>query len=167
MAAVEHQAIVETQQERPGHSPMRSEPGNDGLLQRTGGHSVRNRFSTQQLTRMAVDDQCQRCPAVSPRPDTAQVFRPAFIRQLGHRCQGLYARPHASRPLAHLPAPDLEDALHRALVEPHVILHRFAIGLLQLLQLPLLLLSHIFGLGTQGVVHASFALFHSAFDFGG
>ncbi|MNV64342.1 hypothetical protein D3C71_1569790 [compost metagenome] len=127
MATGEHQAIVGPQQEWLGHCPQCSEPGDEGLFQSAGGRSgspCARQVPAQQLSRMAVDDQGQRRPAVSPSPDTAQVCRPALVGRLGHRWQSLDARPHANRPLAYLPAPDLEDALHGVLIEPQQMCHR-------------------------------------------
>lgn len=120
MATGEHQAIVGPQQEWLGHCPQCSEPGDEGLFQSAGGRSgspCARQVPAQQLSRMAVDDQGQRRPAVSPSPDTAQVCRPALVGRLSHRWQSLHARPHANRPLAYLPAPDLGDALHGVLIE--------------------------------------------------
>ena len=66
MAAGEHQSIVGSHHERLGHDPKCSEPGDEGLLQRTGGCSGSPCADRDQPTtpRMAVDDQGQRCPAV-------------------------------------------------------------------------------------------------------
>ena len=66
MAAGEHQSIVGSHHERLGHDPKCSEPGDEGLLQRTGGCSDSPCADRDQPTtpRMAVDDQGQRCPAV-------------------------------------------------------------------------------------------------------
>ena len=72
----------------------------------------------QQFARMAVDDQGQHGPTIASRPHPAQVRRPAFVRRSGHRRQSLDAGTESHRPLLHLPAHQLEDPLHRVLVEP-------------------------------------------------
>ena len=43
--------------------------------------------------------------------------------------------------------------------------HGLAVGLLQVLQLPLVLLTYVFRLGPQGVLHAAFAGFNPDLDF--
>lgn len=42
--------------------------------------------------------------------------------------------------------------------------HCLAVGFLQALQLPLVLLAHILGLGSQRVFHTMLAILHPAFD---
>lgn len=71
----------------------------------------------QKLTGMAIDYQSQGGPAIAPRPDPAEIRRPAFVRCSGHGWHRFDAWPHADRTLANLPALDLEDSLNRVFVE--------------------------------------------------
>src|SRR5260370_865121 len=81
------------------------------------GSATAAEVPAQQLAAVAIDHQRQRCPAITPCPHTAQISGPALVWRLGHRWQCLDARPEAHRTLAHLPALELEDALHGVLVE--------------------------------------------------
>jgi hypothetical protein len=56
--------------------------------------------------------------SISAYSHTTQIRGPAFIRCLGYRRQGLDSWPEAHGTLAHLPALELEDALHGVLIEP-------------------------------------------------
>ena len=44
--------------------------------------------------------------------------------------------------------------------------HGLAVGLLQVLELALVLLAHVLGLGPQGVLHTALAIFDPALDLG-
>ena len=79
---------------------------------------------TQQVSAVAVDHQSQGCPAIAPGPHSTKIRGPALIGCLGHRKQGLDARPRAHRALANLPAPELEDTLHGVHVAPEQVRHR-------------------------------------------
>ena len=71
---------------------------------------------TQQLWRVAINQQGQTGPTIFASPDPAQTSRPAFIGCFGHRRQRLDARPEAHRTLAYLPALVLKRPLHCVLV---------------------------------------------------
>jgi hypothetical protein len=78
----------------------------------------------QQLAGMAVDHQCKRCPALSPRPNAAQIRRPAFVRNCGDGRQRLDPQAHTNWSLADLPALDLENPLNRIFIEAQEPGHR-------------------------------------------
>ncbi len=125
-AAGEDQPIVRTQQEGLWNTAQRAEARNQGLLQRRFrglGFAAAGQMPAQQFAAVAVDHQRHRRPAISPRPDPAHVRGPALVGRLGHRRQRLNPWPEAHRALAHLPAPELEDALHRVLVEAQQVRH--------------------------------------------
>lgn len=78
----------------------------------------------QQLPRVAVNPQRQRCPAVTASLDAAHVGRPARVRCAGHRRQGLNAWTEANRSFADLSTHELKDPLNRGLVELQQMRHR-------------------------------------------
>lgn len=66
----------------------------------------------------------QRWPAILTGPYPAHVCGPAVIGCLRHRRQGLDARPEADGALTHLPALELENALHGVLIHAQQVCHR-------------------------------------------
>lgn len=123
----EDQPVVGPQKERARHLAQGPEPGDEGMLQGTGGGgglAGSRQMSAQQFAGRAVDHQGQRGPAVAPDPDPSQVCRPTFVRRGRDRGHRLDAGPHADRALADLPALDLEDPLNRVLVEAQTPGHR-------------------------------------------
>lgn len=126
-AAGEHQSVVRPQQERVLDLAQAAVAGDQRLLQRRLGGlgaAAAAEVPTQQFAAVAVDHQSQRSPPITPRPHAAQVRRPTLVGSLGHRRQRLDTRPESHRPLANLPALELEDALHGVLVEPKQMRHR-------------------------------------------
>lgn len=75
-------------------------------------------------TAEAVDHLRQRDPAVTARPDTAQIRRLAFVRLRCPRTPRLDPGPEPNRTLPHLPATQLKHPLHHVLVEPQQVGHR-------------------------------------------
>lgn len=125
-AAGEHQAVIRAQQEWLGNPAQRAEAGDQRLLQgRLGrlGSTAARQVSAQQFAAVAVDHQRQRRQAIAPGPHPAHIRRPALVGRLRHRGQRLDPGPEAHRALAQLPTPELEDALHRVLVEAQQVRH--------------------------------------------
>jgi len=67
---------------------------------------------------MAINHQRQHGPAITTGPSAAQVRCSAPVWCRSHGWQSLYSWSEANRKLLHLPASELEDPLHRVLVEP-------------------------------------------------
>lgn len=109
-------AIVRPQQEFPVDLAKRSEPADQGVLERgAGGRGVAGarQVPAQEFAPVAIDHQGERRPAVLAGPDPRQIRRPALVRRRGDRGHRLDPRSHADGALAHLPALDLKDPLHR------------------------------------------------------
>ena len=70
----------------------------------------------EQFAAPAVCNTGQDHLAVEARPDAAHVCGPAFVGAVGRGDPGFDPGPESDRPLAHLPALDLEDPLHGVLV---------------------------------------------------
>src|SRR5699024_10307091 len=73
---------------------------------------------------MAIDDKRQGGPTITTCPYAAQVRGPALVGRCGHRRQDLNPRSEPDGSLPDLPALELEDALHRVLVETEQPSHR-------------------------------------------
>jgi len=108
----EDQAVVRSQKERRLDRAEMPVSSNQRLLQCrfSGlGSAAAAQMPSQQFPRVVIDHQSQ--------------CGPSFIRRSSHRGQGLYpgAKPH--RLFAHLPAHDLEHALHSVLVHAQQMRH--------------------------------------------
>jgi len=102
-------------------------PSNQSLFEcclRSSGATTAAQVPTQQFSCVAVNDQGQVRPLISARPDPTQVGGPAFIGLAGHGGQCLDTRSESHRALSHLPAHELEDALHRVFVHAQQMRHR-------------------------------------------
>ena len=119
-AACEHQPVVASQQKRHYDSSKRAITVDQGLLQ---GRLCRARLGrsrqvpAQDLSGVAIDHHGQTRPTIASRPNAAQVRCPMFIGRLGYRGHGLNTGSKPNGPLLDLPPTNLEDALHRVLVE--------------------------------------------------
>jgi hypothetical protein len=123
----EDQAVVGSQQELPRPLAEHAEPVDEGMLESAGsgsGLAGSRQLPAQKLTGVAVNDQSRRGPAVAASSDPAEIRRPAFVRRGCERGHRLDPWTHADRALANLPALDLEDLLHRVLVEAQKPDHR-------------------------------------------
>ena len=84
--AREHKAIVRPQKELLRDPAERAKSGNQSMLQGAGcrrGFARSGGMPAQKLAGMAVNNQRKRCPAISPRPNAAQIRRPALVRGRG------------------------------------------------------------------------------------
>ena len=118
-SAGENQAIVRPKQEGLLYFPQSSKPSDQGLLKRGYcrlGFARTRPMQSQKFSGVAVDYQRQGYPAVSSRPDTAQICRPALVRTDRYRRQCLYPGSKANRALLQLPAADMKDPLNGVLV---------------------------------------------------
>ena len=82
----EDQPVVRPQQERCRNPSQRPEPHDQRLLERRYrgcGSAGSRELPAKQLSRVAVDDQSQGLPAITARPDTAEIRRPALVRRRG------------------------------------------------------------------------------------
>ena len=111
-----NEPVVRPQQERRRNASECPEPRDQRLLERRHCRrcsTASRELPAKQFSRVTVDDQRQGLPAITARPDAAEIRRPAFVRRCGHRWQRLdpWTMPDGS--LANLPALELEDPLRR------------------------------------------------------
>jgi len=83
-AAGKNEPVVRPKQERLWHTAQRTEAGDQSVLQSAAGGcrlAAARQMPAEQFTRMAIDHQRQRCPAITSRPDAAQIriMSPAIL----------------------------------------------------------------------------------------
>jgi len=116
----EDQPVIRPQQQRRRSPSERPEPRDQRLLERrhcSCRSTASRELPAKQFSRVTVDHKSQGLPAITVRPHTAQIRRPAFVRRCGDRRQCFDTRPMPNGSLANLPAFELENPLDRVLVE--------------------------------------------------
>ena len=119
-ATRKHQSVIGAQEKRRWDAAQRAESCDQRVFE--GGRRRRRlptprQMSAQQFSRVTVDHQRERGPAIATGPDSAEIRRPAHIggRRDGRHGLHTWAKPH--RAFLHLPAAELKHALDGVLVE--------------------------------------------------
>ena len=116
----EHQPVVRPQQERCRNASQRPEPHDQRLLERRHRRrcsAASRELPAKEFSRVTVDHESLGLPAITARPDAAQIRCPAFVRRRCHRWQRLDAGSMPDGSLANLPARKSTESLYRDRVE--------------------------------------------------